>query len=142
MYNDEEEDDDDLIYVMSDITELVNQVRKIVFAGFGFENVDEDQLSTLLAEIDDAELDETISFDECKVIAMDYFETKTTKRGKKKYILTNDNFNSFIEAVNARLVSNILTELVDKGQLESAWDEEANDFIFWVADNDEKNKKT
>ena len=34
------------------------------------------------------------------------------------------------------MVSNILNQLVQKGLVESAFDTESNDFIFWVKDND------
>ncbi len=49
------------------------------------------------------------------------------------------NFYSIIEDFNARLVSNLLQQLVAKGLIESSYDEEENDFIFWVADD--KNTK-
>jgi hypothetical protein len=38
------------------------------------------------------------------------------------------------------MVSNILNTLVNKGVLDSAFDTDQNDFIFWVKE-DENNKK-
>ena len=41
------------------------------------------------------------------------------------------------------MVSNILNQLVNKGILESAYDEKSNDFIFWLKESigdEEKNK--
>jgi hypothetical protein len=36
------------------------------------------------------------------------------------------------------MVSNILNSLVNKGLVETAYDAEANDFIFWVSDENKK----
>lgn len=130
----EEYDNEDLIYVMEDKTEFINQVRRIVFAGFGLKDLEDAEFSELIAEIDEQEMDNTISFAECEMIAQEYIEEKKIRR-KTKYFLSDSKFNEFVEAVNARLVSNIITELVDMGQLDSAWDSEVNDFIFWVPDN-------
>jgi hypothetical protein len=130
----EEYENEDLIYVMENKAEFINQVRRIVFAGFGLKDLKDTELSELIAEIDEKEMDSTISFAECEVIAEEYIEQKKFRR-KTKYFLSDKKFNQFVEAVNSRLVSNIITELVDIGQLDSAWDSEANDFIFWVPDN-------
>lgn len=126
-----EENDGETIYTMRDPTEFVNQIRKLVFAGFGLKDVDEKDLESLIAEIDEKEMNKTISLEECKLIAMEYLKPKKIRR-KIKYYLTEEDFTNLVEAINARLVSNLITELVDKGELESAWDSEANDFIFWV----------
>jgi hypothetical protein len=130
----EDNEDEDLVYVMEDTSEFINQVRRIVFAGFGLKDLEDNELSALIEEIDKEEMDKTISFAECKIILQEYIEQKKIRR-KIKYVLTSKNFDQFIEAVNARLVSNLITELVDMGQLDSAWDSEANDFIFWIPDN-------
>ena len=132
----EEENDEEAVYVIQDSTEFINQIRRLIFAGFGLKDLSEDELQSLISEINEEEMNKTISLEECKLIASEYFQTKKIRR-KIKYILTEENFSNLVEAINARLVSNLLTELVDSGDLESAWDSEANDFIFWV--NDKKN---
>jgi hypothetical protein len=131
----EEEEDEDMAYVMEDPTEFINQIRRLIFAGFGLENLKDEELDALILEIDEEEMNRTISFDECKLIAMEYLKPRKIRR-KTKYILTEQGFTDLIEAMNARLVSNLLTELVDKEYLETAWDSEANDFIFWVKEDD------
>lgn len=37
-----------------------------------------------------------------------------------------------IETFNSRMVSNMLNNLVNKGVLETAYDSESDDFIFWT----------
>lgn len=135
MYEDENEEDYEAVYTMHDPDEFINQIRRLVFAGFGIKDLEDNELQHLIEEIDEEEMDKTISFDECKLIAMEYLEPKKIRR-KIKYFLTEDSFTHLVEAINARLVSNLITELVDMGQLESAWDNEANDFIFWVKEDD------
>lgn len=134
MYEDDTDNEDyETMYTMRNPDEFINQIRRLVFAGFGIKDLGEDELQTLIQNIDEEEMNRTISFEECKVIAMEYLEPKKIRR-RVKYFLTEENFTNLVEAINSRLVSNLITELVDDGQLESAWDSEANDFIFWVAD--------
>jgi hypothetical protein len=142
MYEDDlNEDKENLIYVMDNLEKFVNEIRRIVFAGFGATDITDDVLSELMSEIDQEELDKTITYEECLNIAYEYISIKKTRKGKRKIIITEQNFNKLIEDINSRLVSNILVQLVDRGDLETAWDEESNDFIFWVPDNDENKKK-
>lgn len=129
----EDDDDEEMLYIMKDPTGFINEVRKLVFAGFGPQDLTDEELKALVMEIDEEEMEKTISLEECKVIAMEYLKPKKIRR-RVKYVLSERGFSDLIEAINARLVSNIITELVDKGELESAWDSEANDFIFWIKD--------
>jgi len=40
------------------------------------------------------------------------------------------------------MVSNIINSLVKKGLIETAFDSEKNDFIFWVKDNEQDKPET
>lgn len=141
------DDDDNLVYVISDIDKFVNETRKIIFGGFGQTEDDEDattldELIDNLTESDIEELDQTLTQDECISILHDYVKPRKTKNGKKKYVINEEQFNQIIDAFNARLVSNLLTNLVNKGLIESAYDNEENDFIFWIPSNEDENKKS
>lgn len=92
-----------------------------------------------MSDNDREELDKTLTREECLAMLHDIVQPKKTKSGKTKYVITENQFNEIIEAFNARLVSNLLTNLVAEGRVEFAYSEEDNDFIFWVKDND-KNK--
>jgi hypothetical protein len=141
----EEENDEDMVYVVSDIDKFVDQTRKIVFGCFGEQDeiTDEnmDGLISQLSETDIEELDKTLSHEECMVILHTHVKPKTTRRNRKKYIITQEKFNDIVEDFNARLVSNLLTSLVQKGLIETAFDEEINDFIFWVVDDNNNKEK-
>ena len=39
------------------------------------------------------------------------------------------------------MISNMLNTLVNKGLLETAYDNESNDFIFWVKNNETSQEK-
>ena len=53
-------------------------------------------------------------------------------------MVSDDLFISIIQILNDRMVSNTLANLVSKGLVESAYDSELDDFIFWVKENYEK----
>jgi hypothetical protein len=52
--------------------------------------------------------------------------------------LSDQKFIEMMECFNSRMVSNILSGLVQKDILDSAYDEELNDFVFWVKDDENK----
>jgi len=49
--------------------------------------------------------------------------------------MNNSMFLSIIESLNDRMVSNLLNSLVNRGLVETAYDAEENDFVFWVKDD-------
>ena len=144
----EEQDDEDMdrmsnnVYVVSDIDKFVDQTRKIIFGCFGEndeitdENIDD--LISQLSETDIEELDRTLSHEECLTILHTHVKPKITRRKKKRYIISQEKFNNIIEDFNARLVSNLLQQLVAKGLIESSFDSEENDFVFWTKDTNDK----
>lgn len=137
-------DDEEMSYIITDIDKFVNETRKIVFGGFGHddindeENLEYDDFMSKLTEADYEELDKTLSQQECMAIVHSYVKPRKTKSGKIRYIITDQMFTNIIEDFNSRLVSNLLNELVKKGLIESSYDAEENDFIFWVPDHNKK----
>lgn len=145
------EEDNESVYVIENLPVFVESVRKIVFSAFGSDiSKEEDILFSHLTDLDEAdmaEMESVLSQQECLSISKSHVEfQKNKKTNKKRIVMTNENFNSFIEAINARLVSNLLASLVKKGLIESAYDPEENDFIFWTKkendDDDEYETET
>lgn len=128
-------------YVVKNVETFINSIRKTVYGGFGQEIENDDELTYLMKKLEHNEeemneLDNTLPLQECYVIAKEYIQRQKNKNtGEVRYTITEDNFESFILALNDRLVSNLLNSLVQKGLLEMAFDEEENDFIFWVPDD-------
>jgi hypothetical protein len=50
-------------------------------------------------------------------------------------------FSDIIHKLNDRMVSNIINILTQKGLIETAFDNEANDFVFWINDEQKNNYK-
>ena len=61
---------------------------------------------------------------------------KTTK--EVRYLISDSLFYDILQQLNDRLVSNTMASLVQKGLVESAYDSDIDDFVFWVNKNNEK----
>lgn len=131
-------------YQIKDLTGFINHARELVFKSFGQINEDaNDDLTytlSVLAPKDQAELDKILTYDECFIMAKNYMKIKISKKTKIENYYVNDMILSkILESFNNRMVSNILSKLVNDGLLDSAFDSEKNDFVFWVKDNEEQN---
>jgi hypothetical protein len=132
-------------FVVKDIDGLINSSRALVFNSFGKKdqknNDDINPLDLQIDQTDKEELDQTLSFDESKVIIMNIIKKQKHKTMDKIRYLLNDNlFMKIIQSLNDRMISNLLNSLVNKGFVDTAYDAEANDFVFWVKDHENKNE--
>lgn len=130
-------------FVISIVGEFLQSTRVWVYGLFG--GMEEQDILKLkyddLDKEEKEELDKYLSLKEVTTIATSFI--RFDKR-KKRYIITVGDYEKMVEAINSRLVSNIMMGLVRKGSLECGWDEERNDFCFWKVkegdtDEDEKN---
>lgn len=134
-------------FEIKDIEKFTESARRVVFGGFGKaskETPDEfTEMMDQLSEEEESEMDEVLCQQESLLIVESMVKKQTNKKNKKvRYILNENIFGDILEALNARLVSNILSNLSKKGLVESAYDDKLNDFVFWVPeDADKKNKK-
>lgn len=133
-------------YEIKDLDEFTESARRVVFGGFG-KSVEEtkddftDMLEQLSAE-EETEMNEVLSQQESILIVESIVKKQTNKKTKQiRYVINEKIFGDVLEALNARLVSNILSNLTKKGLIESAYDDELNDFVFWCKE-DEDNKKS
>jgi hypothetical protein len=132
-------------YVINDMPAFIDHARALVFNSFGsslggdkdFPEFDD---ITLVKPEDQKELDQILSIEESLIIADPMFKKQTNKKTKKIRYMVNDTvFMQILESLNDRMISNMLNNLVNKGVLETGFDNESNDFVFWIKDND-KNK--
>lgn len=135
-------------YKISDLHEFVKSARILVFNAFGkdFENILMDNTTTLpiLSQEEKTELDNVLTQAESMIIAGQFIKTKTNDvENFSEHFITEDKFMLMLEDLNSRLVSNLLHNLVNRGLLEMAFDEEQNDFVFWSPQSniDPKNEK-
>lgn len=120
-------------YIINDITEFTNSARAIVYNNFGSLSSETDLEIDNIDENNQEELDSVLSLQESMVIVKQSTRMQKHKKTNKiRYLLNDDIFVEIIEKLNSRMTSNILNGLVQKGLVESAFDNEANDFIFWI----------
>jgi len=136
-------------YIIEDLPKFIDASRTLVYNIFGDEksnkaimedyNLDFD-INSLIDE-QRQELDKCLSHQETELIVKEYITQKSMEETSLYYINESQYF-VFLESLNKRLVSNLIQTLVEKGALESAFDEEINDFVFWAkTDYDEDKKK-
>ena len=138
-------DDERNWYKIKDLDGFINHARELVFKSFGEVNeIADDDLTYTLTELapkDKEELNRILTYDECVVIARNHIKIKVSKKTKRESYFVNDMILSkILESFNSRMVSNILAKLVGDGLLDSAFDSERNDFIFWIKEDDQKQK--
>ena len=122
---------------VSNSQKLIDFSRKLVY--YNFDETTEGMDDTaFLEKIDniqndyDPEMDVLLPFEECELI----FTSFTFMDNNLLYI-TDDDYDTFLMQMNRRMISNIVQGLVKKGVLHTAFDNEKNDFIFWVKTEEE-----
>ena len=131
-------------FIVPDLSEFTDKARSIVYNNFGVWNnkTDMDILIDDVAQNEKAEFDKVLSHQESLVIVEENLKRERNKITKKiRYILNDDIFAEIVYKLNDRMVSNIISGLVQKGLVETAFDEEANDFVFWVKNDQEEKEK-
>jgi hypothetical protein len=133
-------------FAINDITSFIESVRILIYNQFGQGIKAQDIEAADLLHLDEnnrEELDTILTHEEASIIVHNFVIKQVNKKSKQeRYTLTNDSFMDMIEDLNARIVSNMLHNLVNQGLVETAFDTESNDFVFWVKDeNQQKIKK-
>lgn len=130
-----------------DIQKFLDATRIIVYSSFGNEETDT-KSSKIISEFSDLsdeeqkEIDTCLSYGETENIAKEFIVKKKSKKTKKIVShISEQSYQDLIEALYARMISNMLNKMASENILESAFDEEANDFVFWIKDNNIGDKK-
>lgn len=129
-------------FFINDFDDFVEHSRSLVFKCFGEANkIADDSMTTALYEMSKQETEEmnnTLTHEESAIIIKNYARKQINRKTKEvRYCLTDKLLQSIIEDLNSRMISNILNSLVNKGLLDSAYDSDQNDFIFWVKEEDD-----
>jgi hypothetical protein len=137
--------EDNQKFVIDDITKFIESTRVLVFDAFGkTKDYTLDDLSILLSDLADEEVEELnqmLTQDECVIMSKDFIKTRINKKTKNKtYTIDTKTYMEMIECFNSRMVSNMINNLVNRGLLETAYDTECNDFVFWVKEKDSDDK--
>lgn len=137
---------DDEWFVIKDLDKFIESSRVLVFQTFGQTNKESpDELSIAMDDLTDdesTELDNVLSQEECMIIAKTYIKIQKHKKTQRpRFIISEESYVAMIEAFNSRMVSNMLNHLVNKGILETAYDDQCNDFVFWVKEDENNAQK-
>lgn len=130
-------------FIIKDFEGFIESTRALVFNSFGNDKdkTDKDDFIMSVSDKDKEELDKILSYDESLTIIIGFLKKEKHKTSNKiRYLVNDSSFMNIIYSLNDRMTSNILNGLVNKGLVETAYDSESNDFIFWVKD-DNKNKQ-
>ena len=128
-------------FQINDIDKFVECSRVLVFDCMGkYQTSTLDDMKYTLSELseeDRNELNTVLSQEESMSICTLFL----SQYDDDKFIVSKKQYAELIDALNTRLVSNMLNNLVNRGLLETAFDHESNDFIFWVKENENKEDK-
>ena len=138
-------------FVVKNLKEFVDSSRRLVFQSFGqnLTKEDENTIDNMIDYLgdmsieDESEMNIVLSYDEALTIVQPFLREQFNKKTKENRFLVSESiYIDIITSLNDRMVSNILNSLVNKGLIETAYDDKCNDFIFWIKDNDQNNKKS
>lgn len=128
-------------FIINNIHEFTDRVRGLVYNNFGkwSENSLLDEIIDSVAEEEIEDFNRILSHDESVLIILDIVKKQTNKYTKEiRYVISEKTFINIVEKLNHRMVSNIMQSLANKGLVETAFDSDIGDFIFWVEDEQEK----
>lgn len=129
-------------YVVDDLNEFVLATRKLLFNNFGKAKEEQPPEIDEMLEIevsDQEEFNTVLTQEESIIIAKGLMRKQSNQKTKAvRYLVTDAIYMQILEDMNSRMVSNILNNLVSKGLLESGFDTESNDFVFWIKDDEKK----
>ena len=127
------------------LDKLVDFSRKVIFYNFDESNDDlndQDFMDKIekIEHTECEELEKLLPKDEVKAIFSDLVVKKRNKNTKKVALfIKEEDYEEVLARLNQRMVSNIVKGLVSRGLVESAFDSEKNDFVFWIKkDNEEQ----
>jgi len=133
-------------FVIKDIDYFTNYSRRIIFDSYGQkseENSDTvktdliDNAIDNLSQKDKEELDKILSYEEALNIVKSIAKVQTHKTTKeKRYVITDESYMEILQSLGDRMTSNILNGLVNRGIVDTAYDSDIDDFVFWVKDKD------
>lgn len=128
-------------YTIVNIPLFVYTTRLLVYQTFASKDDKEFSIENLIWEEKDLKKEEQDEFNKCLsqnegiLIGSDFFKQMSEGKG---FYLTEEDYLTYLEALNSRLVSNILNDLVNRGSVETAFDPSANDFVFWAKNEKDK----
>lgn len=133
---------------IDNLDKLIDFSRRLIYSNFDPDKRDQEDQTffnslSQFNNMEIAEMDDILPHKEIKIIFNEFIIKKRHKKTKQiRLFIQEDAYENLLEAINSRFVSNIVQRMVGKGLLETAFDAERNDFIFWVNKNEKDQKDT
>jgi hypothetical protein len=134
-----EDEPDDFMEVVN-LDKLVEFSRQLIFYNFAIDEEEDETDDEFISKVknikkeDKEELDRLLPFKESKLIFKSSIKKQVNRRTKKiRYVIKESDYDEVLVELNSRMVSNIIRSLVKKGLVETAFDDDKNDFVFWVS---------
>lgn len=124
-------------FIVPNLSDFTDKARAIVYNNFGTwqKEIATDIVIEEITENEKEEFNKILSHQESLIIVKENIKKEKNKKTKKRRYLLNDTiFADIVYQLNERMTSNIVNGLVQKGLIETAFDDESNDFVFWAAD--------
>lgn len=131
-------------FIVPNLSDFTDKARAIVYNNFGTwqKEINTEIIVEEITENEKEEFDKILSHQESLTIVKEKIKKEKNKRTKKyRYLLNDKIFADIVYMLNDRMTSNIVSGLVQKGLIESAFDNESNDFVFWIKEDKDENKK-
>lgn len=128
-------DTDDQWFVVKDLNGFIQSARTLVYNNFGdWDKSEDDIVDSMIAKPEDeAEFNQLLTQEESAVIVKNALKKQRNKTTNAlRYLVCDSLFYEILNQLNDRMVSNTIGSLVQKGLVESAYDDEIDDFVFWV----------
>jgi hypothetical protein len=128
-------DTDDEWFVVKDLDGFITSARKLVYNNFGdWDKSEDDVIDSMISKPEDeAEFNQLLTQEESSVIVKNALKKQRNKTTNAvRYLICDSLFYEILNQLNDRMVSNTIGSLVQKGLVESAYDDEIDDFVFWV----------
>ena len=132
------ENEDDQWLNIVNLDKLINFSRKVVYANLGEEYTDVSDAGFLelvenMPEEQVEEMNTILSLSEARAIFKPFVRQQRHKKTLNiKISILESDYETILKQLSERMISNIVRNLVNRGLVESAFDEEKNDFVFWV----------
>jgi hypothetical protein len=127
---------------ISDQNKVIEWSRRFVYTTFGCNDDEKFDIEEIMKEMDALddehiqEMDRIIPLVDTKNIMSQFLKKRRNKTtGRIGLFIKENDYQIFLTELNHRMVSNTVSGLVAKGLLESAFDNDKNEFVFWVKGN-------
>jgi ABC-type Fe3+-citrate transport system substrate-binding protein len=132
-------------FIIPNLSDFTDKARAIVYNNFGAwqKEIDTEIIIEEIKENEKEEFNKILSHQESLTIIKENIKKEKNRKTKKyRYLLNDAIFADIVHQLNERMTSNIISGLVQKGLIETAFDEESNDFVFWCKKDEEEQPET